>query len=464
LAEKFWESVYEYTKIGFDPLRWVPTCSNEVNDNFLNSVLIKIKRSSVKLDLHWFDAYYYSEKKIPEITRRVYDFNDPRIEKEVDVKHALSLFRIYNETGEDSLLLTEAFQKFLRGFQSKVLIRKNTITLTSHQNAQFALLDYVEIHRGDKAGFTVANNSATQLIDPTTAPDSEVHSNIAFAKAIDHLNLLGCTLGFKLFPIYDAPTENTLDKIRTNLDTFTSRYNIAMEDYSSLKIGKLFFGTTAIANTLKELPTRYDQVDEGMQIIISNKLGAISALSLHMLIQMDPNNLAKFGHSDIEENKLSNAKDETIKTLSEPRFSLGRIISKYCPDFGMAFDKNAHIVAVYPATMDGIFAIAKLAELTNSCLVINEIPMIYDEIAKYVTKEFLIDNSTVPSNGCHLIIATKDIANLIIEDLRKHTYESSLIGFVSKKEKPVVRFSKNITEYVASKTKLSRSNSIIQLA
>ena len=60
-------------------------------------------------------------------------------------------------------------------------------------------------------------------------------------------------------------------------------YNLAMDDYSSVKVGSLFFGATAVANTLKEQPIRYEQVEEGMQIIISNKLGAMPAMSVYIL-------------------------------------------------------------------------------------------------------------------------------------------------------------------------------------
>ena len=60
------------------------------------------------------------------------------------------------------------------------------------------------------------------------------------------------------------------------------------------------------------------------------------------------------------------AKDEVLKSLSEPRFSLGKVISKYCPDFGTPYEKNTHITAVYPVMTDGIFAVAKFARLVNA--------------------------------------------------------------------------------------------------
>ena len=263
MSENFWDQVYNYRKEGIDPLRWIPTCSNELDSDLLQTTMGKVKRCSVKIDPNWFDAFYYSEKKAPELTRRVFALNEDVMEKEAVIRHALSLFQIHSEIAEDQLLFENMLINFFKKFQSKVLIRKNTVSLTSNLGSQFALLDYVQLHKGDKVGFTAASNSATQIIDPTLNLDSEINSNIAMVKTIDHLNLLGCTSGFMLFPIYDASSEVMLDRIRGNLDAFTSRYNLGMEDYSSLKFGKLFFGNTAIANTLKELPVNYDQVETG---------------------------------------------------------------------------------------------------------------------------------------------------------------------------------------------------------
>jgi selenophosphate synthase len=456
LTDRFWDTMEEYKQLGFDPLRWIPVCSNEIDRYILQSSLREIKRSAIKIQPSWFDAFYYTDGRSPELTRRVYNFNEPEIEREVEIKRALLMFRIHTEIGEDPVLLSCALRKFLKGFRSKIIIKKISTNLTAHPDAQCAILDYIDLHRGSKVGYIAASNSTTQITDPTQRPDSEIHSNIALTAAMENLNLLGCTSGFRLFPAYDAPNEELLDMIRKNLDAFTSQYNLAMEDYSSLKVGKLFFGATAVANTMKELPTRYDQVEQGMQIIVSDKFGAVPALSLYMLTEMDPNNIAKIEQNHILPNVLSSAKDEVIKTLTEPNFSLGKIISRYCPDFGTMFDKYAHITAVYPITTDGIFAIEKLADLTNSHIVINEVPMKYEEIAKYTTREFLIENSTASSNGCHLIVAPNDLARSITGDLRKHGFEPAIIGFIAKKERPFVAFEKDIGQYVASSAKLNK--------
>jgi selenophosphate synthase len=458
LSENFWNKVEEYRQLGFDPLRWIPTCSNQVDDSILQASLKEIKRSTIKLEPVWFDSFYYMDGKTPELTRRVYyNLDNPIIEKEAEIKRALLMFRIHTEIGSDSVFLSEIIRRFLKSFHFKVISKKIVMSMTINRKSQFALLDYIRISRGDKVGYTSANNSTTQIIDPTLSPESEIHSNIALTTAMENLNLLGCTSGFRLFPIYDAPTESLLDTIRKNLDAFTSRYNLAMDDYSSVKVGSLFFGATAVANTLKEQPIRYEQVEEGMQIIISNKLGAMPAMSVYTLAKMDES-ISKLESNNISLDFLTDAKDEVLKSLSEPRFSLGKVISKYCPDFGTPFEKHTHIAAVYPVMIDGIFAVAKFARLVNARIVINNLPMKYDEIARFATKELLVENATAASIGCHMIIATKNVVDLIMRDLQKHNFEPSVIGFIGKKESPGLTIDADIDKYVASKAKLAKLN------
>ena len=205
MSEDFWELIEEYRQLGFDPLRWIPTCSNEIDTYLFQASLKNIKRSNIKITPNWFDAFPYAEGKGIELTRRIYSFDNPEIEKEVEIKRALSIFRIHINTGENSTLLSEAIQRFMKSFHSKVLVKKVATSLTAYAEAQFALLDYIELHRGDKVGYISANNSVTHITDPTHSPDSEIHSNIALTGAMEYLNLLGCTSGFKLFPVYDAP-------------------------------------------------------------------------------------------------------------------------------------------------------------------------------------------------------------------------------------------------------------------
>jgi selenophosphate synthase len=459
LSESFWKNIEEYIRLGFDPLFWIPTCSDQVDDDILRASLNEIKRSTIKLDPTWFDSFYYMDGKNPELTRRIYtNLDNPIVEKEAEIKRALLMLRIHTEVGSDFMLLSEIVRRFLKSFHFKVVSKRITISMTANRKSQFALLDYIRLSRGNKAGYTSANNSTTQITDPTLNPDSEIHSDIALTMAMENLNLLGCTSGFRVFPIYDAPTDNLLDTIRKNLDAFTSRYNIAMEDYSSVRAGSLFFGATAIANTLKEQPIRYEQVEEGMQIVVSSKFGTMSAMSLYVLSQMDEEYASRIENGNISLDFLTSTKNEVLKSLSEPRFSLGKVISKYCPDFGAQYDKHTHIAAVYPIMTDGILAVAKFARLAGVQLTINNLPMKYDEIARFAAKDLMVENATSASIGCHMIVATENVSNLITEDLRKHNFEPSVIGFVAKKETPGLKIEADIDKYVPSKTKLTQLN------
>lgn len=458
MSDNFWEHVDQYRKLGFDPIRWIPTCSNEVDGQILKKAIAEVKKSSIKVSPSWFDPFYHIDGKMPELTRRVYSLTAPAVEKEVEVKRALALFRIHTGAGEYSPLLSEALQNFFKPFSAKVSVSCASAVLTEHPEAQFGMLDYIELHRGDKVGYMPGVASVTQVTDVTRAPDADIHCSIAMTSAIELLNLLGCGVpsSFKLFPIYDAPSEEILDRIRSNLDAFTSRYNLAMEDYNALKIGKLFYGTSAVATTTKELPTRYEQVEEGMEIIVTNKFGGLPAMSLYTLAKVDSENINKFEQAGVSFAGITKARDEAVKSLSEPHFALGKIIAKYCPDFGAPFDKNAHITAVHPVGAQGALALGSLAELASSYLTINELPVRNPEIAKFATKEFLVDNSTASLNGCHLIVATKDISNLIIEDLKKHNFAPERIGLVAKKGASSVELPQEASQFMASKAKLAR--------
>jgi hypothetical protein len=85
-----------------------------------------------------------------------------------------------------------------------------------------------------------------------------------------------------------------------------------------------------------------------------------------------------------------------------------------------------------------------------------ELPVRDEEIAKFVTKEFLVENATASLNGCHIIVATKDVANLIMEELSKHNFAPERIGFVEKKGSWSVSFATDVSQFVASKVKLAR--------
>ena len=459
MANNFWDNVEQYRKLGFDLLKWVSPCSLEADAHIVKAALAEVKKSSIKVAPSWFDSFPHMEGKEPELTRRVYDLASPAVDKEVEVKRALALFRVHSATAESPQLLSEALSKFFAAFHAKVSVASAPVAMTEHPNAQFGMLDYIELRRGNKDGYMPALSSFTQVTDVTKEADSDVHVKVAMTDAIERLNLLGCgnPALYKFFPIYDAPSEEMNDRIRVHLDVFMSRYNMVMEDYSSLKRGRLFYGTSAVAVTNKELPTRYDQIEEGMEIMITNKFGGLAAVGMHALTLMDGANAEKFERASVSVASITEARDEAIKSLSEPHFALGKIVSKYCPDYGSPYDRQAHIAAVYPVGARGIFALGQLAELANAHLAINELPVRHEEIARLATSESLVEDSTASQHGCHILVGTKEALNLVANDLAQHHFAPERIGFVAKKGAQSVAIEKGAgDQYVAAKVRLAR--------
>ena len=453
----FWDNIYKYKEYGFEPLSWLSTFSNEIDPDLLESSLNKIKGTNWKIIPEWFDWFYKSERKNPEVTRRIYTLSDLYVQQsETGIKKALAIIQLNKELVDNQEKRLDLFSNLINSIKSKCITKKISVINTSSKK-QFALLDFVETRRGNKVGYIIANNYITQVTDVLSSPESDLHCKITVAGVIENLNLLGCIDEYKIFPIYDAPKEEMLDVTRQNLDSITLSNNIYMEDYSSLKIGNLFFGATATATTYKEIPTRYTEIEEEMNVIITDKFGSIIPLSLFLLTKINEENISVFEKHGIVITKLENEKDNIINNLSHPRFELGKLINKYCPAFEGKFDKASHITAVFPISTQGILAIKKLVDYIDHEIIIDKIPIKNKEMSSYAVKEYLVQHSTSSFNGCHLIIASRECTDSIIQDLKKIHLEPDVIGKVGKKGKPLLNIKDiEIDKYILRRSKINK--------
>lgn len=453
----FWDNIYKYKEYGFEPLSWLSTFSNEIDPDLLESSLNKIKGTNWKIIPEWFDWFYKSERKNPEVTRRIYNLSDLYVQQsETGIKKALAIIQLNKEIVDNQEKRLNLLSNIINSIKSKCITKKISVINMSSKK-QFALLDFVETRRGNKVGYIIANNYITQVTDVLSSPESDLHCKITVAGVIENLNLLGCIDEFKIFPIYDAPKEEMLDVTRQNLDSITLSNNIYMEDYSSLKIGNLFFGATATATTYKEIPTRYTEIEEEMNVIITDKFGSIIPLSLFLLTKINEENISVFEKHGIVINKLENEKDNIINNLSHPRFELGKLINKYCPAFEGKFDKASHITAVFPILTQGILAIKKIVDYIDHEIIIDKIPIKHKEMSSYAVKEYLVQHSTSSFNGCHLIIASRECTDSIIQDLKKIHLEPEIIGKVGKKGKPLLNIKDiEIDKYILRRSKINK--------
>ncbi|HET8793502.1 MAG TPA: SelD-related putative sulfur metabolism protein [Nitrososphaeraceae archaeon] len=451
----FWENIFKYKDYGFEPLNWLSTFSNEIDSDLLEFSLSKIKGTQWKISPDWIDSYYKSEGKHPQITRRIYNLSQSSIKQsETGIKKALAIIQLNKNSVDNQEKRIDILSNLINSIQSKCLTKKIT-TINTSSKKEFAVLDFIETRRGNKIGYILANNFITQVTDILCPPESEIHCQVTVAGVIENLSLLGCKDEFKIFPVYDAPNEEMLDGMSQNFDSFTLSNNIYMEDYSSLKIGNLFFGATATARTHKEIPTRYNEVEEEMNIIITDKFGSLVPLNLYLLTKINEENITIFEKQGISFKQLENGKDEIINNLRHPRFELGKVINKYCPDFEGTFDKTSHIVAVFPILTQGILAIKRLADYLGSEIILDKVPIKSREMSSYAVKEYLLQHSTSSFNGCHAIIASKECSDSIIQDLKKIHLEPEIIGKIGKKDKPFLNIKDmDIDKYIMRKSKV----------
>lgn len=423
--------------MGFDPLRWLPDCSNELKhyDNIAN----EFKRSNLRITVpSYYSYFHYPEKKDAEIIRRIYKVDDEFRHEDLKTKKAVTILKYDKKVVYDDDLIVEEIKKISSSIDSKIEIDKLSIIPTNaKKDFHFILFDHIKSHRGNKTGYTVVTNSNTQVTDVTQSIRSPIHMEISLTEAINLLNLVGCTKDIKLYPIYDAPNDEMLDEIRSNIDSFTIKYNYTFEDYSSLKFGGLFFGTTAVGNTHKELPNKYDLVEQDMKILVTDKIGLLACLGLYIISTLDEIVLKKMNRYGIDMEKVMLLKDLALKNMTEPKLSLGRTISKYLPDFENQFDVNSNILVTHPISKNGLAAFKELSQLINKEVIIDQkqVPYVDKDISTFLGKEHLISNTAASTSDTNMIIVSKDLATTIVEELSKHKFNPTIIGRIGK---PVV--------------------------
>lgn len=432
--------------MGFDPLRWLPDCSNELNYEKFDGIADEFKRNNLRIIPNHYSYFQYPEKKDAEIIRRIYRIDEEFRHEDLKTKKAVSILKYdKNIVSDDNLIISE-IKKISSSFDTKIEVDKVSIIPTnSKKNFQFILFDHIKTQRGNKTGYTIVTNSNTQATDVTQPIESPIHMEISFTESISLLNLLGCSKDIKLYPIYDAPNDELLDGIRKNIDSFTAKYNYTFEDYSSLKLGGLFFGTTAVGNTHKELPNKYDLIEQDMQIIATDSLGLLACLGLYIITNLDDIIFEKMNKYGIDREKVNQLKDLALKSLTEPKLSIGKIVSKYLPDFENQFDLQSNILVTHPISKNGVASFLELSKLINNEIIIDHVPYVDNDIKNFISKEHLISNVSASTPDTNMIIVSKDFAATIMEELSKHKFNPAIVGRIGKPGKAGVSFNKQQT-------------------
>ena len=94
--------------MGFDPLRWLPDCSNELNYEKFDDIADEFKRNNLRIIPNHYSYFQYPEKKDAEIIRRVYKIDEEFRHEDLKTKKAVSILKYdKNIVNDDNLIISE---------------------------------------------------------------------------------------------------------------------------------------------------------------------------------------------------------------------------------------------------------------------------------------------------------------------------------------------------------------------
>src|SRR5262249_24851237 len=162
MQDDFLQAVLQYRSLGIDPLGWVTNSLDEKGAIIFNNLSGLNRKSGRLVDYSWCGAYPNSGKN-PELIRRVYNIKSPREQGNLRAKRIVSLFNLHSDTTSNSKKLSQALLDFSSKLNPKYPIWCSEICTTSDLKAEFALLDFLDLHRGEKVGYTVVNSSSLKI-------------------------------------------------------------------------------------------------------------------------------------------------------------------------------------------------------------------------------------------------------------------------------------------------------------
>lgn len=468
VVEEFWERVARYREMGMDPLRWVAGCAVKVDlVTVVYPALRRLRPTLKELGVtvaHREDCDIFPlGKEEPQVTRRIYEPKSGSVNpddiRKIDPKRAISLVQVHLRNAEND----GTFGDWLLSVYNKIgkagvnfFVGKGHSIITTYPDAEFALFDFISHKDGQAEGWSLANNDTIQVIDPTLDPGSPEQTEVGVCNSLNDLITMGCYENLRLLPVIDAPSEELYHKIKEHMENFAKRNGIKLVGADSPNKKKLLIGATFVGDMRKEPPTKEENLEAGMKVLVSRPFGDLAPINTYLSALADEAYLKILEEQGSSLEDVKKAKDEVIATMRQPNLKIGRIINEYLPEFGEEFNTSEHIVSTGDVSGPGILIFQELAEKAKVDISLDDIPLCYPKYVKFVTENFLMDNATAGTNGAVAIIAKEDIINEIGGKLRKEGYEPDIIGEILGTGEGMVKVGDVVKEMIASQAHLDQ--------
>ncbi len=462
LVNKFKRNVALYKSLGVNPTALATGCSVKVD---LVSVLypaissLRGKLEKMKISPRR-DAYVFPTAEQQEIERRIYGLDLTEADVEDLKRLRPSRAVVLSQVGQELASSAEKFGQVVGGVYSKVAegspgieIGKGHSIVTTEQRAQFFLFDYVKQEGQSTPELTVANNDTIQVIDPTEEPGDFRQSAVALANSLNDLYTLGAWRELEIYPVVDAPTDELRKKILDNYNSFSGEVGGKVLQVPQPSTGTLLMGATVLVRSRRRPPFFFDEVSEGMEVLLTRPMGDLAPINVYMVSMMDPDLITELNGIGFTIDQVAQVKEEVLSTISKPNLPSAKAIEQFLPSLEEDFDPERHIAVTTDVSGPGIYVIRELAELSNARISLWDVPLTSPELSEFATRNFIIPNGTSGTNGSLVIIASPKVLDQL-EGKLSDQYSPRRIGKVIGKGEPKVEAPSKLARYVMAESYL----------
>ncbi len=468
------ERVKEYKALGLNPLALATGCAVKVD--LVRVVYPALKELRQVLESEGLEIAPREDAEIIhgydiEIIRKYYPLGEEaqeyvyRDSKEIISKSPLTIITViqiyqrYADSPETFAKLVKplylSIAKLSKNLGRRLRIGKGHSIVTPFIEDQFASIDFIAAKEKGEV-FTALNNDTIHIIDPSEPPGEKRQVFGALSNALNDIFVLGFHKNISIAPLINSPNDELTKTLLNNIKLYANEYGFKVIDVPKAPRGRLLLGATVLGESNHKPPMFEELAQEGMKIIVTRSFGELTPLNIYLASIVDEGVLNDLQREGISIEELIKAKEEAFNIISKPNIEAARVIYKYLPEYNEKPDPERHIIATTDITGPGIFVFYEIAEKMNAYIRLDKIPILFPEFSRFATKYFIMPNATAGTNGAFVLVAHKNIADDIVDDLEKRGLDPHIIGEVVEVKKRVgVKAPTILSNYIADKKLLS---------
>ncbi len=469
------ERVKEYKALGLNPLALATGCAVKVD--LARVVYPALKDLRRTLESEGLEIAPREDAEVVrgsgiEIMRKYYPLGDEAEEnvykdsEEIVSKSPTSMITViqvyqrYADSPEAFAKLVKplylSIAKLSKYIRRKLRIGKGHSIITPFMEDQFASIDFIAVRESRDDVFSALNNDTIHIIDPSEPPGERRQVFGAISNALNDVFVLGFHKNISIAPLINSPNDELTKVLLNNMKLYASEYGFKVIDVPRAPRGRLLLGATVFGESDRKPPMFEELAQEGMKIIVTRPFGELAPLNVYIASIVDESILSDLKRAGISIEELIEAKERAFNTIARPNIEAAKTIYEYLPEYDEKPDPEKHIISTTDITGPGIFVFHELAEKLNAYIHLDEIPLLFPEFSRFATKYFIIPNATSGTNGAFVIVAHKNIADSIVDNLEKNGLEPHIVGEIVEVRKRVgVKVPKILSSYVADKKLLS---------